>query len=146
MQPRFNIIPSNELLIGVDWEQASLSSTRFRAGGTAVTQLSPQDNNELNRFWGFYAEDTQLLFDDRVTVRGGVRQTIGTQSLLATPNASTLIPGTVNYSATTYSAGATYRVTEWLNTRFGASSGFRARWRPAGCSTAPSRARPRIRR
>ena len=58
-QPRYNIIPSNELLVGVDWEQTSLSSNRFRAGGTAVTQLSPQDNNELNRFWGFYAEDTQ---------------------------------------------------------------------------------------
>jgi len=40
MQPRFNIIKSNELLVGVDWEQTSLSSTRFRAGGTAVTQLS----------------------------------------------------------------------------------------------------------
>jgi vitamin B12 transporter len=126
MQPRFNIIPSNELLVGVDWEQTSLSSTRFRAGGTAVTQLSPQDNNELNRFWGFYAEDTQQLFDDRLTVRGGVRQTFGTQGLLVTPNAPTLIPGTVTYQATTYSAGATYRATEWLNTRIGASSGFRA--------------------
>ena len=59
------LIPSNELLVGVDWEQTSLRSTRFRAGGTAVTQLSPQDNNELNRFCGFYAEDTQQLFDDR---------------------------------------------------------------------------------
>jgi vitamin B12 transporter len=126
MQPRFNVIPSNELLVGVDWEQTSLSSTRFRAGGTAVTQLSPQDNNELNRFWGFYAEDTQQLFDDRVTLRGGIRQTFGTQGLLATPNAPTLIPGTVTYQATTYSAGATYRATDWLNTRIGASSGFRA--------------------
>jgi len=126
MQPRFNIIPSNELLVGIDWEQTSLSSTRFRAGGTAVTQLSPQDNNELNSFWGFYAEDTQQLFDDQVTVRGGIRQTFGTQGLLATPNAPTLIPGTVNYQATTYSAGATYRVAEWMNTRIGASSGFRA--------------------
>ena len=25
LQPRFNIIPSNELLLGVDWEQAVLS-------------------------------------------------------------------------------------------------------------------------
>ena len=61
-----------------------------------------------------------------MTVRGGIRQTFGTQGLLATPNAPTLIPGTVNYQATTYSAGATYRATDWLNTRFGASSGFRA--------------------
>jgi vitamin B12 transporter len=126
MQPRFNVIPSNELLVGIDWEQTYLSSTRFRAGGTAVTQLSPQDNNELDSFWGFYAEDTQQLFDDRVTVRGGVRQTFGRQGLLATPNAPTLVPGNLNYQATTYSAGATYQATDWLNMRFGASSGFRA--------------------
>src|SRR5262249_47794468 len=112
MQPRFKVIPSNELLFGIDWEQAYLSSTRLRAGGTAVTQLSPQDNNELNNFWGFYAEDTQQLFDDRLTIRGGIRQTVGTTGLLPTPNATTLIPGTLRYSATTYSAGATYRVAE----------------------------------
>ena len=126
MQPRFNVTSTNELLFGIDWEQTFLTSTRNRAGGSAVTQLSPQDNNELDSFFGFYAEDTQSLFDGAVTVRGGIRQTIGKTGLLATPNAPTLIPGTVNYSATTYSAGATWRVAEWMNTRIGASSGFRA--------------------
>jgi vitamin B12 transporter len=126
MQPRFNVISSNELLVGIDWEQMFLTSTRFRAGGPAVTQLSPQDNNELDSFWAFYAEDTQELFDGKMTVRAGVRQTLGTQGLLPTPWAPTLIAGTRTYQATTYSAGATYRIAEWWNARFGASSGFRA--------------------
>ena len=43
-----------------------------------------------------------------------------------TPTAPTLVPGTVNYQATTYSVGATARATDWFNVRAGASSGFRA--------------------
>lgn len=126
LQPRYRIIPSNELLIGIDFEQTFLTSTRFRQGGSAVTQLSPQDNNELDKYWGFYAEDTQQVFDDRLTLRAGLRQTFGTQGLLPTPNAPTLVPGSVNYQATTYSAGATYKAASWMDTRFGVSSGFRA--------------------
>src|SRR5262249_2518750 len=80
----------------------------------------------MNTVFAFYAEDAQKLFDDRVVIRGGVRQTSGTTSLLATPFATTLIPGSVNYKATTYSVGATWQMTEWLNGRLGASSGFRA--------------------
>ncbi len=125
LQPRYKFIPSNELLIGVDWERSWITSTRSRAGGTAVTQLSPQDNNETDQVWAFYAEDSQTFFD-RWTIRGGVRQTYGTTTLLATPNAPTLVPGSVNYTATTYSAGSTLRVNDWLNARVGASSGFRA--------------------
>ena len=62
----------------------------------------------------------------RVTVRGGVRQTTGAVSLDWTPNAPTLVTGTTNYSATTYSAGATVKATDWMNLRVGAASGFRA--------------------
>jgi len=126
LQPRYKILESNEVLIGIDWEQTLITSTRFRAGGPAVTQLSPQDNNELDKVWAFYAEDAQKLFDDRVIIRGGIRQTFGQTGLLATPNAPTLIPGTNNYSATTYSVGATYAATDWMNMRIGAASGFRA--------------------
>src|SRR5262249_3120212 len=54
------------------------------------------------------------------------RQTYGTTTLLPTPYATTLIPGSVNYSATTYAVGATLAVTDWLSGRLGASSGFRA--------------------
>ena len=126
VQPRYKFWPSNELLVGVDWERSWITSYRFRAGGPAVTQLSPQDNNETPNVWGLYVEDAQKLFDDRITARAGVRQTWGTTSLLATPNAPTLIPGSVDYQATTYSVGATFKVTDWLTSRFGASSGFRA--------------------
>jgi vitamin B12 transporter len=125
LQPRYKLIPSNELLVGVDWERSWITSTRSRAGGTAVTQLSPQDNNETDQVWAFYAEDSQTFFD-RWTIRGGVRQTYGATTLLATPYAPTLVPGTTNYTATTYSAGSTLKITDWLAGRVGASSGFRA--------------------
>jgi len=124
-QPRYKIIPSNELLLGIDWERTWIFSMRNRAGGTTVTQLSPTDNNETDQVWAFYAEDSQTLFG-RWTIRGGVRQTYGSVSLEPTPFAPTLIPGTVNYNATTYSVGSTLKVTDWLNGRIGASSGFRA--------------------
>jgi vitamin B12 transporter len=124
-QPRYKLIPSNELLVGVDWERSWIISNRSRAGGSAVTQLSPQDNNETDQVWAFYAEDSQTFFD-RWTIRGGVRQTYGTTTLLATPNAPTLVQGSTNYNATTYSVGSTLQVTDWLTGRVGASSGFRA--------------------
>ena len=124
-QPRYKLIPSNELLVGVDWERSWITSTRYRAGGTAVTQLSPQDNNETDQVWAFYAEDAQTLFD-RWTIRGGVRQTYGTTTTLTTPFAPTLVPGSVSYTATTYSVGSTLRITDWLSGRVGASTGFRA--------------------
>ncbi len=68
----------------------------------------------------------ERFYDDRVTVRAGVRQTYGNTAVDWTPNAPTLVPGSNNYRATTYSAGATFAATSWLNTRVGASSGFRA--------------------
>jgi vitamin B12 transporter len=87
--------------------------------------VSPQDNNETDRVWAFYAEDAQTLFD-RWTIRGGLRQTYGTTTLLQTPYAPTLLLSDANYQATTFSAGTTYKVTDWLTARAGASSGFRA--------------------
>jgi vitamin B12 transporter len=125
-QPRYKFWSSNDLLVGIDWERSWLTSYRNRAGGAAVTQLSPQDNNENNTVFAFYAEDAQKFWDDRIVVRGGIRRTFGTTGLLPTPFAPTLIPGSVNYTATTYSVGATLQVTDWLSGRVGASSGFRA--------------------
>ena len=125
-QPRYKIGFGNELLLGMDWERSWITSNRNRAGNAPVVQLSPQDNNQTENVVGFYAEDSQNLFDDRVTLRGGIRQTLGATTLNATPWAPTLIPNTVNYQATTYSVGATARVTDWFNARVGASSGFRA--------------------
>jgi vitamin B12 transporter len=127
-QPRYKFWASNDLLLGLDWERSWLTSNRNRGGGAfpLLPQISPQDNNEMNTVFAFYAEDAQKFWDDRIVVRGGIRQTYGTTSLLPTPFAFTLIPGNVNYSATTYSVGATWQMTDWLAGRVGASSGFRA--------------------
>jgi vitamin B12 transporter len=125
-QPRYKFWSSNDLVVGLDWERSWLTSYRQRSGGSAVGNLSPQDNNEMNTVFAFYAEDAQRFWDDRIVVRGGVRQTWGTTSLLNTPFAPTLIPTSANYQATTYSVGATLQMTDWLSGRVGASSGFRA--------------------
>lgn len=124
-QPKVRPFAGNEVLLGIDWERSWITSWRSRAGGTAVTQLSPQDNNETDNVWGFYTEDSQKLFGDRVVVRGGVRYTLGSTTTLATPN-TTLATNEVDYTAFTYAAGLTYKVTDWLNTRVGTSTGFRA--------------------
>ncbi|WP_395710726.1 TonB-dependent receptor [Reyranella sp.] len=125
-QPRYKFFTGNELLVGIDLERSWLRSDRYRAGGSAVTQVSPQDNNQTDSSFAFYLEDSQSFLDDRLIVRGGVRQTWGDSALDWTPYAPTLIPGTNSYNATTYSAGATFAFTDWLSARAGASSGFRA--------------------
>jgi vitamin B12 transporter len=125
-QPRYKLFSGNELLFGLDWERSWLRSDRYRLGGAAVTQLSPQDNNQTDNVFAVYLEDSQSFFDDKLIVRGGVRQTWGTTALDWTPYAPTLVTGTNPYQATTYSAGLTYAFTDWLAGRAGASSGFRA--------------------
>ena len=125
-QPRYKLFSGNELLFGLDWERSWLRSDRYRAGGSAVTSVSPQDNNQTDNVFAVYLEDSQSLFDDKLIVRGGVRQTWGTTALDWTPFAPTLVTGTNPYQATTYSAGLTYAFTDWLAGRAGASSGFRA--------------------
>ena len=125
-QPRYKFFSGNELLVGLDWERSWLRSDRYRAGGSAVTQVSPQDNNQTDNSFAVYLEDSQSFIDDRLIVRGGVRQTWGTSTLDWTPYAPTLIPGVSPYQATTYAAGVTFAFTNWLAGRAGASSGFRA--------------------
>ncbi|MEW6453070.1 MAG: TonB-dependent receptor [Pseudomonadota bacterium] len=125
-QPRANFWAGNDLLVGFDWERSWIRSDHFRAGGTGVTQTSPQDNNQTENVYAFYAEDSQKFFNDRLTVRGGVRRTIGATTLDPTPYAPTLVPGTTNYQATTYAVGSTFQFTNWLTGRVGMSTGFRA--------------------
>ena len=128
LQPRVQLWSSNELLLGWDSERNWLRSDRARLGLTTarIAQLAPTDNNQSETVNAFYFEDVQTLLDDRLTLRGGVRRTFGATSLDPTPNAPTLIPGTKQYKATTYAAGAAYQVLDWLGVRAGASSGFRA--------------------
>ena len=125
-QPRYSLFGGNDLLMGFDWERSWISSERERRGGAAATPTSPQDNNQTENVFAFYAEDAQSFFGDVLTLRGGVRQTMGTTMLTATPFAPTLIPSATNYQATTWSAGATVKATDWLGFRAGASTGFRA--------------------
>ena len=76
-QPRYNVISGNELLLGVDWEQSWLRSDRYRAGGTAVTQLSPQDNNQTDNVLGILCRGLAAASSTtELIVRGGVRQTM----------------------------------------------------------------------
>ena len=109
-QPRYKLFSGNELLFGLDWERSWLRSDRYRAGGSAVTNVSPQDNNQTDNVFAVYLEDSQSFFDDKLIVRGGVRQTWGTTALDWTPFAPTLVTGTNPYQATTYSAGLTLRL------------------------------------
>jgi vitamin B12 transporter len=125
-QPSYKIWSTNELLLGFDWEHSTMRSNRYRVTNAVSNQLSPQDNNETDSVFAFYAEDAQRFWDDRITVRGGVRQTYGNTQLDWTPFAPTLLSGSNNYQAVTYSIGATMAATNWLNLRVGASSGFRA--------------------
>ena len=125
-QPNFNLWKGNQLLVGLDWERSWVRSDRNRRGGTAVRQTSPQDNNQTENVFALYLEDSQSLFDDKLVVRGGMRQTFGNTALDWTPFAPTLITGTTNYQVTTWTAGGTFQATDWLGFRAGASTGFRA--------------------
>lgn len=128
VQPRFQLFHGNELLVGWDWEESTLRSDRFRQGvpGNILGQVAPQDNNQTDRFHALYVEDTQRLFDDRLILRGGVRQTWGVTKFEETPWLLGAKPNSRDYEATTYSVGGTVKATDWLSFRLGASSGFRA--------------------
>lgn len=125
-QPGYKPWATNELLLGIDWERSTVRSDRYRLTNLPANQLSPADNNQTENVFAFYVEDAQHFWNDRITVRGGVRQTYGNTAIDSTPNAPTLLSSSNNYQATTYSVGATLAATEWLNLRVGASSGFRA--------------------
>ena len=83
----------------------------------------PTDNNQNKTVNAFYR---CLTFDDRLTVRGGMRKTKGTTFLEPTPYAPTLIPGQTDYQFTTQSLGSSIRALDWLTFPVGASTGFRA--------------------
>jgi vitamin B12 transporter len=117
-----------DLLLGLDAERSWLRSDRERvpAPGAAPEQLPPQDNNQTDRNLGLYTEFSQRLFDDRLTLRGGVRQTYGTTSFDPTPNLTLQRARDADYRATTWSSGAAFRATESLALRINAATGFRA--------------------
>lgn len=127
-QPSMTLWAGNDLLAGWDWERSTLRSIRDRIGvpGNPLTPVSPQDNNQSETVNALYVEDSQKLFDDRVTLRAGVRRTFGTTSFEYTPNLAGQRPREVDYQATTYSTGATFKATDRLTFRVGYATGFRA--------------------
>ncbi|MFL9827888.1 TonB-dependent receptor [Rhodoplanes sp. SY1] len=129
--PRVTPWSGNELILGLDWENSWLRSDRTRVylPGSPIAsqgQIAPYDYNQTEAVWAFYTEDSQKLFDDRVVVRGGVRQTYGQTSLDPTPNLAAQRSRTADYQATTYSGGATWKMLDWWSWRAGTSTGFRA--------------------
>lgn len=128
LQPSMRLWEGADILVGLDVERSILRSTRERQGlpGSGITtQVPPQDNDQTDQNLGLYTELSQRLFDDRVTLRGGVRQTWGETAVDATPNQPLLRLRSVSYESTTYSAGASYRPVPWLALRGNASTGFR---------------------
>ncbi|MCK8783070.1 TonB-dependent receptor [Roseomonas sp. NAR14] len=127
-QPRVRLWQGNELLLGFDAEYSELRSTRTRVAlpGGPAGQVAPYDNNEDDTVFGFYAEDSQRLFDDRLTLRAGIRYTVGETKFVGTPNLANFRSRTADYDATTFSVGATYQALDWLALRTGYSTGFRA--------------------
>lgn len=129
LQPRVRPWKGNDLLVGWDWETSRLRSDRIRVGVNEpppIAQIAPFDNNQSEEINSFYLEDSQHLLEDRLTVRGGVRYTMGRTSFERTPNVTSVSPKTVKYDDTTWAVGAAYDVTPNLAVRFNAGTGFRA--------------------
>lgn len=128
IQPIVNIVESNELLLGFDAEKSKLRSNRHRVGlnGAAMSQVSPQDNNQTEEVWGLYFDDKQNFFNDRLIVRAGARYTHGKTKYDKTPNLTNQLSGSKNYHKTTWNVGLNYQATDWLNLRSSIGTGFRA--------------------
>ncbi|GHD01025.1 TonB-dependent receptor [Pseudorhodoferax aquiterrae] len=128
LQPRFKLGQGNDLLLGLDWEKSRLRSVRERVAmpGGPSGQVAPYDNNQTEEVHALYFEDAQTLLDDRLTLRAGLRKTWGRTRFDATPNLPLAVSTTRSYDTHTWSTGATWKASELLNLRAGASTGFRA--------------------
>lgn len=127
-QPVFNPIETNELLLGFDAEKSWLRSERYRVGlnGAAMSQVAPFDNDQTEKVYGLYFDDTQKLLDGRWLLRGGVRYTWGTTSYDPTPNLANQLTGSADYHKTTWSFGTNYQASDLLNLRASVGTGFRS--------------------
>lgn len=128
-QPRIAPWKGHELILGWDFEESTLRSTRYREGlpgSPPLAQVPPQDNNQTDRVNGFYFEDSQTFFGDVLGIRGGMRYTTGETSFDYTPNYLNQNNTSQDYDATTYSLGATLAATRGVVFRVGTSTGFRA--------------------
>jgi vitamin B12 transporter len=125
LQPLIRVSPINEILLGADFEKSVLRSDMKRLTNPNYAR-PPMDNNQTERIFAFYAEDTLKVLDDRLIARGGLRYTMGKTSFDNTPNYREQKPGSRNYNKLTWSAGLNLSVTPSLSLKAGAASGFRA--------------------
>jgi vitamin B12 transporter len=121
-------LASNTTWAGLDGDWTELRSTRFRVPvpGAANTQIAPFDNNADTRNLGVFAETSQRLLTERLTLRGGVRYDRARLAILETPNFPTLVPRSQLVDSTTYRGGVVFRAAPATHVRFGVGSGFRA--------------------
>lgn len=128
VQPHVELWQGNQLLLGWDWERSKVRSTRVREGvnGATLSQIPPYDNNQTEVVHALYFEDAQSFFDERLTVRGGLRHTIGETSFDRTPNLAGQVTSTQDYDATTYAGGFAFRIADGVTWRAGVAKGFRA--------------------
>lgn len=127
-QPEIDLTNNNTLLLGIDFEKNKLRSERYRVGlsGAPIAQVSPFDNNQSERVFGFYFDDAQRLFDDRLIVKAGARYTHGRTDYDETPYLQNQMTGSANYHKTTVSSGLNYQAADWVNLKASIATGFRA--------------------
>jgi len=127
LQPRLTLFTGNDLLLGFDAERSRLRSDRTRVPmpGGPTGQIAPIDINQTEHVHALYFEDAQDLWDDRLTLRGGLRKTWGRARTDPTPHLA-LQPESRRYDAVTWSLGASLRATQALTLRASAATGFRA--------------------
>lgn len=129
LQPSMRLWAGAEIVVGLDIERSTLRSTRERQGlpGSGVTtQVAPMDNNQTDTNAGLYAEFSQRLFEEQVTIRSGVRKSWGSTAFDPTPNLPLQRSGSQDYEATTWSTGISYRLIPAIALRANAATGFRA--------------------
>ncbi|MDA8018940.1 MAG: TonB-dependent receptor [Thermoanaerobaculia bacterium] len=128
LTPQFNLTESTRLLLGFDGEHSRLRNTRERisVSGAPIAQVPPFDNNENNLLTAGYAELTQSLVDERITLRAGARYTRNELSLKDTPNVDLGGDTDRAFDGTTYSLGVAYAVSPSLKTRASYATGFRS--------------------
>jgi vitamin B12 transporter len=128
LQPEFRLFQGNRLLVGLDLEESRLRSTRFRVAlpGGPAGQVPPFDNNQTETVTSIYAESAQSFINDALTLRAGARAVSGETRFEFTPNLALASERSVDYDASTWFLGGTWRIAPTLTLRASASTGFRA--------------------
>ncbi|MDR1040833.1 MAG: TonB-dependent receptor [Deltaproteobacteria bacterium] len=125
-QPLFHLSDSNDLRAGVDFEYNTLRSVRDVHYTYGRVTNSPNDLNQSEKMLAFYLEDTHRMFDQRFSVRAGVRHTLSWLSSDPTPDMGDQTLGSTRFDHTTWSVGLNLIVNDNLSLRAGAATGFRS--------------------